>query len=106
MTWNIVSLEAVDLWLEKRPIKQYKSIAKEVRLLELCGNQLKLPHSKALGKGLFELRERAFELRLYYTFSKDRQILLLTAGDKNSQSKDIKKAYGLLTEYKRYISEN
>lgn len=106
MAWNIHSYEIVDTWLEKLPAKQYKSVAKELRLLELCGNQLKLPHSKALGKGLFELRERAHGLRIYYSFSRKRGIILLGAGNKKTQNKDIKKAYQLLIDYTRYNDED
>jgi len=58
-------------------------------LLELCGNELKLPQSKALGKGLFELREQRFGFRIYYCFSDNCIIILLAAGDKKSQKSDI-----------------
>jgi putative addiction module killer protein len=69
---------------------QLKSLAKELSLLSCYGNILKLPHSRALGKGLFELRERKFGYRIYYTFLKNRVILLLQGGDKSSQQKDIR----------------
>lgn len=62
---------------------------------------LKLPHSKALGKGLFELRERKYGYRVYYGFLKKYIIILLAAGDKNSQEKDILIARGRLAEYKK-----
>jgi putative addiction module killer protein len=79
--------------------EQLKSLAKELRLLELCGNTLRLPHSKSLGQGLFELRERKFGYRIYYTFCKNQIIVLLHAGDKSSQKRDIKKAQELLTKF-------
>ncbi|WP_308420270.1 MULTISPECIES: type II toxin-antitoxin system RelE/ParE family toxin [Cysteiniphilum] len=66
--------------------------------MEMCGNKLKLPHSKTLGGGLFELRERKFGYRIYYKFEKDCVVLLLHAGDKTSQQKDIKRAKKLLKE--------
>jgi len=84
------SIPTVRAWLDRLSDEQLKSVAKEVKLLELCGHELRLPHSRALGKGLFELRERKFGYRLYYTFRADRVIVLLHAGDKNSQQKDIK----------------
>ena len=58
----------------------------------MCGNELRLPHSKSLGNGLFELRERNFGYRVYYTFCKQQVIVLLHSGDKNTQNKDIKLA--------------
>ena len=69
-------------------------------MLEELGNELKLPHSRALGKGLFELRERQFGYRVYYCFKGNQLIILLTAGDKKTQEKDIKIAYKRLLENK------
>src|SRR5690242_8446806 len=88
----------VERWLDDLEKDQAKSILKELELLELCGNQLKLPHSKALGKGLFELRERRFGFRIYYCFEGEYIIILLAAGDKKSQENDMKIARRRLTE--------
>ncbi len=55
-------------WLYKLTTKQFEVISQELRVLEMLGNELKLPHSRALGKGLFELRERQFGYRIYYCF--------------------------------------
>lgn len=101
MDWNVVYLDSVEEWLDKLTKQQLKSLAKEIRLLELCGNQLKLPHSRSLGSGLFELRERQHGLRVYYCFNKKEVIVLLHAGDKKTQKKDIKKARELIKQYKR-----
>jgi putative addiction module killer protein len=92
------SLEEVLKGLTK---EQLKSVAKEVRLLELCGNELRLPHSRALGDGLFELRERNFGYRIYYSFLPEKLIILLHAGDKSKQSRDIKIARQRLLELMR-----
>ena len=45
-----------------------------------------------LSNGLFELRERRFGYRIYYCFGPHNTIILLAAGDKQSQEKDIKTA--------------
>ncbi len=79
-------------WFRKLPKEQFQSVSKELAILQRCGNQLQLPHSKGLGKGLFELRERRFGCRVYYTFSGNQIIVLLAAGDKSTQKKDIKVA--------------
>ncbi|MGD9107933.1 MAG: type II toxin-antitoxin system RelE/ParE family toxin, partial [Gammaproteobacteria bacterium] len=63
MDWKIVYLDTLEEWISQLNKMQLKSLAKELKLLELCGNKIKLPHSKALGAGLFELRERKFGLR-------------------------------------------
>jgi putative addiction module killer protein len=83
-------------WLDGLPVAQYRSIAKKMLLLELCGNSLKMPHSKSLKQGLFELREPSFGLRLYYCFRENKLFILLQGGDKKSQSKDIKAARTLI----------
>lgn len=59
-------------------------------MLKLGGNELKLPHSKSLGRKLFELRERRYGYRVYYMFYDGHIIVLLAAGDKSSQQNDIK----------------
>lgn len=84
--------KSLEKWLRKLPKEQYIAMAKELEFLRLGGRDLKLPHSKPLRKGLFELRERRYGLRIYYGFYKDMIIILLHAGDKSTQEGDIKLA--------------
>ena len=56
----------VEDWLDSLTNEQLKSVAKEVKMLELCGNSLKMPHSRSLKDKLFELRERQYGLRIYF----------------------------------------
>jgi putative addiction module killer protein len=97
---NISGKSPIEKWLDKLTKEQLNSVAEELSVLEELGNTLKLPHSRALGKGLFELRERQFGYRIYYCFKGNQLIILLTAGDKKSQEKDIKTAYKRLSEDK------
>ncbi len=91
--WNEHDTESpVEEWLDELTKEQFKSVAKELKLLEQCGNQLRLPHSGSLGGGVFELRERRHGHRIYYTFSKHKIMVLLCAGDKHTQENDIKTA--------------
>jgi len=53
---NDNGVSTVEKWLDSLTKEQLKSVAKEMKLLELCGNQLRLPHSRSLKQGLFELR--------------------------------------------------
>jgi putative addiction module killer protein len=93
--WEIVywseenEKQPLEGWLDSLTNEQLKSVSKELFLLERCGNALRLPHSKALGKGLFELRDKHFGFRIYYGFLPNKKIVLLHAGDKSSQKKDI-----------------
>lgn len=81
---------SVERWLLKLTREQFKAVSKELLLLEICGNDLKLPHSRALGQGLFELREQRYGYRIYYGFYKNKVIILLHAGNKSKQQSDIK----------------
>lgn len=82
----------VEKWLDDLTTEQLTSVTKELKLLEKAGNELKMPHSRALGGGLFELRERHYGYRVYYCFHGKLLIILLTAGDKSSQERDMKVA--------------
>lgn len=88
----------IERWLDNLTTEQLKTVAKEMSLLEKCGNDLKMPHSRSLGKGLFELREQKFGYRVYYCFCDNKLIVLLAAGDKSSQTNDIKVARQRLNE--------
>jgi putative addiction module killer protein len=91
--WN-VDISRIEKWLRKLPDAQKSSVAGEMLLLRQFGSELRLPHSKALGEGLFELRERQFGLRLYYYFDRARKtyIIVCMCGNKTSQKNDITKA--------------
>jgi len=57
---------------------------------------------KSLGAGLFELRlTTGAGYRVYYGYDGDEIVLLLSGGDKSTQSKDIDKARAFLSDYKR-----
>lgn len=88
--WHENERYCIEKWLNERTPQQFKSITKEIKLLERCGNMLRLPHSKALGEGLFELRDRIYGYRIYYTFLPNHNIIILHTGDKDSQKNDIK----------------
>lgn len=92
----------IERWYSKLDNLQAASVAQELALLRKCGNSLKLPHSRALGKKLFELRERTYGYRIYYTFYEHHVIVLLVAGDKSSQPKDIVKARIRIEELYKY----
>jgi len=99
--WGQSNISPITKWFDKLSKKQFEYVKKEIALLKEIGNKLALPHSRALGKGLFELRERQFNLRIYYCFQENQIIILLVAGDKKSQSKDIKIAYERLTNLEK-----
>ena len=48
-----------------------------VRLLEVLGHELRLPHSRALGSGLYELRDVGSGIRLFYILLPGHRAVLL-----------------------------
>lgn len=87
--WPPKDKHDIDRWFKKLTKEQQKAIVKVLSMLKLGGNEVKLPHSRSLGKKLFELREGRFGYRIYYMFYKDRIIVLLASGDKSTQQNDI-----------------
>lgn len=81
---------SVENWFKELEQEHLRSVTKEISMLEETGNELRMPHSKALGEGLFELRERRYGYRIYYGFHGKQIIIVLAAGDKKSQDRDIK----------------
>ena len=104
--WNVEMWEddsghsPVKEWLDGLSDEQVIGLSKTIKLLGECGNQLRMPHSKTLERGIFELRERRFGFRVYYCFRAGRVVVLLCGGDKDSQSKDIKTAREIMKALK------
>lgn len=103
---NTSDQSSIEKWFDSLSKEEFKSIAKELTLLGLCGNSLKLPHSRCLKNGLFELRERKYGYRLYYAFLPARVVVLLHSGNKNSQERDIIIARGRLNKLNRDLEES
>ena len=61
-----------------------------------------LSDRKALGDGLMELRiDPGPGYRVYFSFHGKKLVIILSAGTKRTQDRDIKKARGYLADYKR-----
>ena len=90
--WEILTYEIsrgdkpVDEFIKKQQPQGRSKIAHTVRLLRQYGNMLGMPHSKALGEELYELRIRGKEeLRIFYCFVQQKTIYLLHAFRKQKQ---------------------
>lgn len=91
ITWVIETFETdssdqpVDEFIKKQQPKAKAKIAHIIKLLKQHGNRLGMPHSKALGSGLCELRIRGKEeLRFLYCFQ-GRTIIILHGFKKQTQ---------------------
>jgi putative addiction module killer protein len=94
--YEIEMTEEFDTWLHNlRDINARGFILKRITIIS-SGS---LGETRSLGSGLFEAKIRSGPgYRLYFTNKGDRIIVLLCAGDKSTQDKDIKKAKELLKE--------
>lgn len=85
-----------EAWLDGLPAGEFGTVAFHLDRLAERGAQLRMPHSRALGDGLFELR---FDLgrvaqRITYFFAGKERIVLLTVFRKQrmNEAQEIKRA--------------
>ncbi len=84
-------------WIESQDQTTQSRIRNRLTRLEM-GN---MGNCKAMGEGIFELRLFfGSGYRIYFGEINKRKILLLAAGNKNSQNKDIERARRYWKEYK------
>ena len=96
-------VKPLDTWFNsiKDPVVRFKISSRIDRIK--TGN---LGDWKPLGDGLCELKMHfSSGYRIYYSELDNVILLLLCAGDKGSQSRDIKKAKAYLNDYKERINE-
>ena len=86
--WDIELEPEVEEWLNRLPIAAFATTAFHIDRLAEQGPAVRMPHSKALGEGLFELRfylDRVAQ-RITYFFAGERRIVLLTEFRKQRMS--------------------
>ena len=72
--WDDNDDNPVGKWLDDLTKEQYKCVAKELFLLKKCGNLLRIPHSKPLDDGLFELEKCILDLEFITPFLKEESL--------------------------------
>jgi phage-related protein len=88
MPWTIdYYSEEVRLQIESLPADIRASYARLTELLEEFGLDLRMPHSRALGGGLFELRPKGREgiARVFYCMRVGKKIIMLHSFVKKTQ---------------------
>jgi hypothetical protein len=88
MAWSVELEPEVERWLDQLAAIEFAAVLPHVERLVGRGNELRMPASRALGDGLFELR---FDIgrvtwRITYFFAADRRIVLLTVFRKQRQN--------------------
>jgi hypothetical protein len=98
--WDIEQEAEVAAWFEGLDRPQFGHVAFHVDRLLAIGSRLRMPHSRALGDGLYELR---FDLgpvswRITYFFTKPRRIVLLTVFRKqrNNERHEVNRAHAAM----------
>jgi len=92
--------------IEARPVDCLADYSRRVKLLAEHGPNLRLPHSRAMGEGLFELRPRgkAGIGRAFYCFLVGRRVVVAHAFVKKTQQtpdKELKLARKRMREIDR-----
>ncbi len=79
----------VQATVEAWPVDVVADYAKIIELLIECGPNMRLPHSRAFGDGLFELRPRGKSGigRAFYCFFVGQRVVILHAFIKKTQEK-------------------
>ncbi len=73
----------VEDFLQELPEREQAIVRARIDFLAKVGNRAREPHSKSLGKGLFELRVKS--TRIFYCFRPGGVIVLLHGFSKKSQ---------------------
>jgi putative addiction module killer protein len=100
---HIVHYETLD---GKVPFEAWHAKIVDIRLRQAVDKRLDRVKTgnygdcASVGEGVFELRFQTFGVRIYFAEIGGIVILLLCAGDKSSQSKDIAKAKKYWNEYR------
>ena len=96
----------VEEFLDSLPVKMRVKTLDSLDLLEEYGNQLRMPYSRALTDGLFELRIKfASDIsRIFYFFYVGNKIIVTNGFIKKTQktpSTELAKAYKYKQDYER-----
>ena len=106
-SWTIIISPEVAQWYRKLNATDQMMTDKMIELLQAYGNQLRMPHSKPLGDGLFELRfalqHNTIDQRITYVFDPERRIITLTTFHKtqNNQAREVTRARQAKKAYER-----
>ncbi|MDQ7977482.1 type II toxin-antitoxin system RelE/ParE family toxin [Paraburkholderia sp. SARCC-3016] len=107
MTWNVVYFnDQVKREVFELPDGILASYLRLVDIMEEFGADLRMPHSRAMGDGLFELRPRGEEGvgRVFYCMHVNRQVVVLHSFVKKTQEtprNELRKARKRLKEVQR-----
>lgn len=93
MVWEILfyitpnGQPVVQKFIDSLPEIPHAKLLRQIDLLEVYGADLGMPHARAMGSGLLELRVRGKqEVRVFYAFARERRVYLLHGFIKKSKT--------------------
>lgn len=105
--WTVVVSPEVADWYRGLKPADRRLVDKMLDKLRVLGNQLRMPHSKSLGDGLFELRfsiqQATIAQRITYTFQPEHRVITLTTFRKtrNNEQGEIARARQAKADYEK-----
>jgi len=88
--WTVIVSDEIAQWYRQQTLADQRVVDRMIDLLAAEGNRLRMPHSRSLRDGLFELRfaimRATVEQRITYTFDIGRKIITLTTFRKTRQN--------------------
>ena len=89
--WSVEVEPEVEEWIDSLPVKEFATVLAAVERLSERGSQLRVPASRSLGDGLFELRIDVgrTQRRITYYFADGRRVVLLTMFRKQRQTERV-----------------
>jgi hypothetical protein len=102
--WTLVLSNEVREWYLRLAEHDKAQAARIFTMLEERGPMLRMPHSRALGQDLFELRFNCEQVarRITYTFDVDRRVITLTTFRKqrDNESREVRRARAVLKRHR------
>lgn len=106
-TWSVVLSPEVADWYRALKPADRRLADKMIEKLRHMGNRLRMPHSRPLGDGVFELRfsiqQAAVAQRITYAFQPQRRIITLTTFRKtrNNERHEVSRAKQARSDYEK-----
>jgi len=94
-------------WFDQQAQADQIIVRKVIERLRTQGNRLRMPHSKSLGGGLYELRFSVnagrVDQRITYVFDVERRVITLTIFSKtrNNERRQVQRARDAQKDYER-----
>lgn len=77
-TWAVIVSDEVARWYRLQAQADQRMVDRMIDMLAVHGNRLRMPHSRSLGDGLFELRfaiaRATIDQRITYVFDSKRMV--------------------------------